>query len=108
MELLTADAWAGNIRELENILERAMIVSPGEEMALDPTWLSAPSAAESTDASLADTERRTILEALAACHGKIYGAGGAARRLDLKPSTLDGKMRKHGIGREPSAFATRE
>jgi formate hydrogenlyase transcriptional activator len=108
MELLTAYAWPGNIRELENILERAMIVSPGEDLAIDPTWLSAPSAAEPTDASLANTERRTILEALAACHGKIYGAGGAARRLGLKPSTLYGKMRKHGIGREPTAFASRE
>lgn len=108
MDLLTAYAWPGNIRELENILERAMIVSPGEELAIDPTWLLAPAPAEPADGSLADTERRTILEALAACHGKIYGAAGAARRLGLKPSTLYGKMRKHGIGRETATFAARE
>jgi formate hydrogenlyase transcriptional activator len=53
---------------------------------------------------LAGVERRTILEALAACRGKVYGATGAARKLGLKPSTLYGKMRKHGIGRDRASF----
>ena len=107
MDLLSAYAWPGNIRELENVLERAMVVATGDELHIDPTWLPR-AAAEPIGASLADSERRTILDALAACHGKIYGASGAAQRLGLKPSTLYGKMRKHGIGREPAAFARRD
>jgi formate hydrogenlyase transcriptional activator len=47
--------------------------------------------------SLRDQEKQTILDALAHCDGRIYGVDGAAARLGLKPTTLYGKMRKHGI-----------
>jgi formate hydrogenlyase transcriptional activator len=107
LDLLMGYSWPGNIRELENILERAIIVAPGAEIAVDPTWLAcpAPPAAKKPDGSFADVERRTILDALAACGGKVYGTGGAARKLGLKPSTLYGKMRKFGISRDPAGFS---
>jgi len=77
-------------------------VSSGERLEIDPTWLAAPPRSVAA-ASLADVERRTILDALERCAGKVYGAGGAARLLGLKPTTLYGKMRKHGISRKAGA-----
>jgi formate hydrogenlyase transcriptional activator len=94
LTLLQGYPWPGNVRELENILERAMIVSEGDDLQLDPSWLSVPVPASLDHHSLADTERLAILNALERCGGKIYGPGGAARALGLKPSTLYGKMRK--------------
>jgi len=49
---------------------------------------------------MAEVERHTVLQTLERCGGKIYGPGGAAEALGLKPSTLYGKMRKHGIGKK--------
>jgi formate hydrogenlyase transcriptional activator len=94
--------WPGNVRELENLVERAMIVSAGDTLEIDPAWLSGPgSAAPATEpTSLADQERRAILEALQRAGGRIYGPGGAAALLGLKPTTLYGKMRKHQIRRD--------
>jgi transcriptional regulator with GAF, ATPase, and Fis domain len=105
MARLQAYHWPGNVRELENIVERAMIVTPGDTLQLDPTWLSEPArdSEASVPAGLADTERRAILEALERCGGKIYGPGGAAEALGLKPTTLYGKMRKHGIRKQPGS-----
>jgi formate hydrogenlyase transcriptional activator len=91
-------AWPGNIRELENLVERAMIVAAGDTLHLDPAWFSMPQDAAS-DTSLAETERRAIVEALERTGGKIYGPGGAAALLGLKPTTLYGKMRKLRITR---------
>ena len=54
--------------------------------------------------SFAETERAAILDALRDCGGKIYGEGGAAQLLGLKPTTLYGKMRKHKISRKRDAF----
>jgi formate hydrogenlyase transcriptional activator len=92
---------------LENLIERAVIVSSGDTLTLDPTWLRAPTVAAAPPAgSFADAERRTILDALERCGGKIYGRGGAAAFLGLKPTTLYGKMRRLGIprpGRSSSA-----
>jgi formate hydrogenlyase transcriptional activator len=96
---LTAHDWPGNVRELQNLVERAVILSDGEELAFDPGWLVGASAAE-TAGTWAAQERRRILDALRAAGGRVYGPGGAAHRLGLKPTTLYGKMRKHGIGRE--------
>jgi formate hydrogenlyase transcriptional activator len=92
--------WPGNVRELENIIERAMIVTVGDTLRVDPHWLQPArqdSMVEGTRPGLAELERRAILDALAGCHGKIYGPAGAAAALGLKPTTLYGKMRKHQI-----------
>jgi formate hydrogenlyase transcriptional activator len=86
-------AWPGNVRQLENEIERALLLSTGE--ALEWTAPAAPSPSIGLDASVV----RAIEDALRACGGRIYGAHGAAARLGLKPSTLQTKMKKHGIER---------
>jgi formate hydrogenlyase transcriptional activator len=97
---LTAYSWPGNVRELENLIERAMIVNTGEVLRIDATWLPAASAeATLPPASLLEMERRSIVDALRRAHGRIYGPAGAAALLGIKPTTLYGKMRRHGIPR---------
>ena len=105
MDALMAWKWPGNIRELENYLERAVILTRG-------TVLHAPLAelesmqddeeddeAASTNPTLQAAERETILRALREAKGMIGGAGGAAERLGLKRTTLNSKMKKLGIER---------
>jgi formate hydrogenlyase transcriptional activator len=97
---LTDYPWPGNVREVENLVERAMIVTGGDTLQVDPDWLkAAPAAGPPADGppGLASLERQAILDALKRCRGKIYGPGGAAAALGLKPTTLYGKMRKHRI-----------
>lgn len=96
---LAAHDWPGNVRELQNVIERAVIVSDGAELAVDPAWL-APSAPAETARTWADQEKARLLAALRAAGGRVYGPGGAAQRLGLKPTTLYGKMRKHGLKRD--------
>ncbi len=107
LELLTNYHWPGNVRELENLVERAMIVAGGDTLEIDPTWLTPVRGAEPearNDGPLAEVERRTILDALERCGGKVYGPGGAAAALGLKPTTLYGKMRKHKIRKQPGSL----
>src|SRR5262249_18367295 len=104
---LTDYHWPGNVRELENLIERAMIVSSGDTLLIDPNWLQ-PARTRNADqkpppSSLAEVERQAILDALQRCQGRIYGAGGAAAALGVKPTTLYGKMRKHHISKQPLA-----
>jgi formate hydrogenlyase transcriptional activator len=108
LDLARNYAWPGNVRELENLVERAMIVCSGPSLEIDPSWLAAPSAAQNGPVparrpSLAQQERQSIVDALARCHGKIYGPDGAAELLGLKPTTLYGKMRKHQIRKKTGA-----
>jgi formate hydrogenlyase transcriptional activator len=95
---LAAHDWPGNVRELQNVIERAVIVTDGEVLAFDPSWLVGSSVAE-TAKTWAAQERQRILDALQAAGGRVYGPGGAAHRLGLNPTTLYGKMRKHGLSR---------
>ncbi|MCY1067316.1 sigma-54 dependent transcriptional regulator [Nannocystis sp. RBIL2] len=95
--------WPGNVRELANVLEAAIILGRGTTLALDaalavePAPAPTPAAVEPLEAAI----RRCITAALQACDGRIYGPGGAAQALGLKPGTLQSKMRKLGIDREP-------
>ncbi len=95
MELMKAYSWPGNIRELRNVIEHAMIVSRGEVLELDRSVLYGRQS-DST-ATLESVERRHIQETLKHTGGKIKGAGGAAERLGLNPSTLYSRMRKLDI-----------
>ena len=102
LQRLTDYHWPGNVRELENLVERAVIVTAGDTVEMDPQWLKPrPSGGPGSPErlGLAEVERRTILDALAHCRGRIYGPAGAAAALGLKPTTLYGKMRKHNITR---------
>jgi formate hydrogenlyase transcriptional activator len=107
MRLLTDYHWPGNVRELENLIERAMIVASDDTLDIDPQWLATPRLAgadgKTDPASLAEVERRAIQSALEQCNGRIYGPTGAAAALGLKPTTLYGKMRRHGITRQLSS-----
>jgi transcriptional regulator with GAF, ATPase, and Fis domain len=101
MAALVAYHWPGNIRELANVIERAIILSPGPTLVVDEVL----GASEQSDPSLLatqpldDVERTHILAVLDACHWHIKGAGQAAARLGLHPSTLYSRMRKLGIER---------
>ena len=97
--------WLGNIRELENVIERAVIVSPGSMLQL-ATQLKAPDSDGNTlhdvpMKSLSEMEKEYILQTLNKTNWNISGKYGAAELLGLNSSTLRGKMRKHGI-RRPS------
>jgi formate hydrogenlyase transcriptional activator len=90
------------VRELENMIERAMIVTAGDTLEVDPGWLKSPEPENKVledRPQLAELERHAILEALHKSNGKIYGPQGAAAALGLKPTTLYGKMRKHHISK---------
>jgi formate hydrogenlyase transcriptional activator len=99
LRVLAAHDWPGNVRELQNVIERAVIVSAGRELEIDPAWLVSSAPVE-TARTWADQEKARILSALRSAGGRIYGPGGAAQRLGLKPTTLYGKMRKHGLKRD--------
>ena len=100
MEALTNHPWKGNVRELANFLERAAVLSQGEELKV-PTGELIASLPETTPTStFQQAERGVIINALRAASGRIAGKGGAAERLGLKRTTLQNKMRKLGINRE--------
>ena len=103
MEALQRSFWPGNIRELENVIERAVILSPGPDLRIAPEVLPVPTApAESPDAAppglagLAEVERQHIVTILKQTGWRIDGpgTGAAARLLDLNPSTLRSRMQK--------------
>ena len=103
MEALTNAPWPGNIRELENFIERAVILTQGSELRVPLKELKRPAMASTASGStFEEAERQAIIEALKAAQGKISGQGGAAERLRLKRTTLQNKMRKLGIARLPA------
>ncbi|HLK64323.1 MAG TPA: sigma 54-interacting transcriptional regulator [Bryobacteraceae bacterium] len=101
MEVLKAHSWPGNIRELQNFIERAVVFSPESVLRLPLTDLKEmtrqPSAPASASRTLAEAEREHILEVLRQTDGLIGGLHGAASRLGLPRTTLVYKMRKLGI-----------
>jgi formate hydrogenlyase transcriptional activator len=100
MEILTQHDWPGNIRELENVLQRAIILSPGTTLVLQDAWMpAAEPGSGSCGATLAEVERRHIQSVLETTRWRIEGPAGAARMLGLKPSTLRSRMAKQGIVR---------
>jgi transcriptional regulator with GAF, ATPase, and Fis domain len=99
MAELERHRWPGNVRELRNVVERAMIVArPGSRLVI-PLAPSALAPAGATGTRLVEVESAHIRSVLDACGWRIRGAGGAAERLGLKPSTLETRMAKLGIRR---------
>jgi formate hydrogenlyase transcriptional activator len=101
MEALVRYPWPGNVREMQNVIERAVILSPGTALRLDPDELTAapaegPSAAAVT---LADAEREHILKVLRETGWVLGGPRGAAARLGMPRTTLQKKLEKLGIHR---------
>jgi formate hydrogenlyase transcriptional activator len=98
MDALTNHTWPGNIRELENFIERAVILTQGTELNVPLTELTKSTGRVLTPVSrFHDVERNAIIEALRAASGKIAGPGGAAECLGLKRTTLQNKMRRLNI-----------
>jgi formate hydrogenlyase transcriptional activator len=109
LEQLKDYDWPGNIRELQNVVERAVILSDTDTVVVDETWLkreSAHSAASEGLASLADREVEMIRAALAASHGRISGPSGAAAKLGIPRQTLESKILRLGINKYGQKRAT--
>ncbi len=107
MDRLVAYDWPGNIRELRNVLERAVILSPGSTLLLEELGESAQVAgAAIADGSglrtLEGVEREHILRALESCDWRVRGKDNAASRLGLNASTLYSRMKKLGIQKSTS------
>ncbi|HEX8701168.1 MAG TPA: sigma 54-interacting transcriptional regulator [Myxococcaceae bacterium] len=103
--------WPGNLRELANVLERATILTPGLELGPQAFELPSLPSSEKPEAkpselnaravpTLAAVQREHILRVLSLTKGRLYGPGGAAELLGLKPSTLQSRMKKLGIARQ--------
>jgi formate hydrogenlyase transcriptional activator len=109
MARLTAYPWPGNVRELENVVERAVILASGPELTIAPEALpaqtapppSAPpaEAAPGSSAALREVERQHIVTVLQQTGWRVDGPQGAARILNMHPSTLRSRMQKLGIRR---------
>jgi formate hydrogenlyase transcriptional activator len=111
LQRLQSYEWPGNIRELQNVMERAVILTRGTAVDADviqivTTSHPLPSVSSHADrVTLAEAERRAIVTALDTAHWRVSGIGGAADLLALKPTTLHAKMKKLGIHR-PVAEST--
>jgi formate hydrogenlyase transcriptional activator len=98
MEALVNHDWPGNIRELENFIERCVIFTQGDELKVPHNQLKR-TASRSVGSTFEQAERQVIVDALKAASGRISGKGGASERLGLKRTTLQNKMRKLNIAR---------
>jgi len=103
IELFHAYDWPGNIRELQNVVERAVILSEGETFFVDETWLThvtpKPATTAPLVADLVEHEREILEAALRQSEGVVGGPTGAAVKLGIPRQTLDSKIRKLGINR---------
>ena len=97
MEALVNADWPGNIRELENFIERCVILTQGHELNVSRAELRCSTTLAAS--TFEEAERQVIIQALKAASGRIAGQGGAAQRLGLKRTTLQNKMHKLNISR---------
>ena len=102
---LKAYDWPGNIRELENVIERAVILARGERLMLELPDMrqcrslpaGTPDANVLTRQDMQAMEYNNLIQALKFCHGKVFGADGAAAMLRVKPTTLASRIKRFGI-----------
>jgi formate hydrogenlyase transcriptional activator len=101
-EVLTNYDWPGNIRELQNVVERSVILTKGSAFQVampEPVNKAVPAARPGPSVELRNGEREAILKALEEARGIVAGPNGAAARLGLKRTTLQSRMRKYNISR---------
>ena len=109
LDLLSGYHWPGNIRELQNVIERSVILCESDVFSAEGSWFAGQPASVSTpqtllNKKLGDQERELIEAALAQTKGRVAGSLGAAARLGLPSSTLESKIRTLGI--QKSKFKT--
>jgi len=102
MELLVRWHWPGNIRELENFIERSVILSPGSVLQAPLSELQPDGEGDDRNPTQNQNESERILRVLRDCRGKLGGPAGAAARLGLKRTTLQSKLDQMGV--KPKAF----
>jgi DNA-binding NtrC family response regulator len=106
LELCQSYSWPGNIRELQNIVERSVILCSGDIFWIDEAWLASREPASDELASiplpstLQNQEREIIEAALAECKGRVAGPNGAAAKLGIPRSTLDSKITQLKINKQ--------
>jgi formate hydrogenlyase transcriptional activator len=110
LEVFQAYDWPGNIRELQNVIERAVILCDGETFSIDETWLKRASSPVSDPVvpfvtTLVEREREMIETALAQCQGRVSGPSGAALKLGIPRQTLEARILSLGINKH--RFKTR-
>jgi formate hydrogenlyase transcriptional activator len=106
LDLLQLYPWPGNIRELQNVIERSVIVCDAESFSVDESWLaretpsSRPMGQQFANKLAAQAEEKATIEAaLAETRGRVSGPRGAATKLGMHASTLDAKIRSLGINK---------
>jgi PAS domain S-box-containing protein len=112
LDLLQAYDWPGNIRELQNVVERSVILNSSEVFSVDESWLSKqltqarPPVASRAPLQKSEprSEREIIEAALADCRGRISGRSGAAAKLGVPPSTLEHRIQALGINKTQFKF----
>ena len=105
LDLLQSYPWPGNIRELQNVIERSVIVCETENFSVDESWLSrqppvtVPSSGLEPLRKLPSQEKAIIEAALSESGGRVYGPSGAAAKLGMPRSTLEHKIRSLKINK---------
>jgi transcriptional regulator with GAF, ATPase, and Fis domain len=105
LDLLQSYAWPGNIRELQNVIERSVIVSETETFSVDESWLSRRPSGNDVDTQptlftrLPAQEKAAIEAALRECGGRVYGPSGAAAKLGVPRTTLESKIKSLKINK---------
>jgi formate hydrogenlyase transcriptional activator len=106
LELLQSYAWPGNIRELQNIVERSVVLCETQIFSIDERWLprQAPLTKPESHTELANRlearEKEMIEATLRECEGRVFGPSGAADKLGIPRSTLESKIRKLKINKK--------
>jgi PAS domain S-box-containing protein len=111
LDRLTAYPWPGNIRELQNVIERSVILCETENFLVDESWLPrevvpAPQVRQPLTQKLVSQEKKIIEAALAESKGRVSGTSGAAAKLGIPPSTLESKIRSLKINKHHFAAQT--
>ena len=104
LELFRAHDWPGNIRELQNVIERALVLCDVETFSVEPKWLKrelphVPGQAVRLVRRIAEQEKELIETALVERRGKVSGPAGAASKLGVPRQTLESKIRNLGINK---------